>query len=131
VQKSVTWLVAGSLFLIYATLGIISALLIPKLPGNVSLLLLNETFGYSDVHSVSWFLKGLKWLVVLFPVIDICTNSPIIGQSLAGTLISWHMGTDHVHAREKRPFLFIFFRVISVVPSLIFAWWSTQLVRET
>lgn len=130
VQKSVIIAVAVTLILIYGLMGVISALAIPGLPPNVSHLMSQEYFGYTAT-TLPWVLVVLKELVVVFPVLDICSNAPIVAQSLAGVVTSWGWGPDHTQVRSSHPFLFRLGRALCLFPAVLLASSSHDFVLLT
>lgn len=120
VQKSVIIAVAATLIFTYGSMGVISALAYPGLPPNVSHLLSQEYFGYSQ-ETLPLALKVIKELVILFPVLDICSNAPIVAQSLAGVITSWLWGPDHTSLRSSHPVLYRAGRALCLAPAVLLA----------
>ena len=130
VQKSVIIAVAITVIIVYGSMGVVSALVIPDLPPNASHLLSQEYFGYTAT-TLPRVLAALKELVVIFPVLDICSNAPIVAQSLAGVVTSWGWGSDHAQVRRSHPYLFRLGRAFCLFPAVLLASSSHNFVLLT
>ena len=114
---------------LYALLGF-TGLLMPGLPDNISLLFAKETYGYS-AETVPVMLQVVNWMVIFIPVLDVWTNSPIYGQSLAGLLTTCAYGTNHTQVRDAHPILYRFLRCFVMIPPAFVASLSPFLVPST
>jgi len=103
---------------------------VPNVPENISLLFGSETYGYA-AEAVPQVLRFGSALVIIIPVLNICTNSPIYGQVLSGMLTSSLYGTNHDRVRAVRPYLFRAIRFAVMLPPVFLALLSLRLVRTT
>ena len=110
---------------LYALLGFVG-LVVPGLPDNISLLFATETYGYSS-DSVPFLLQTLNLVVICVPVFQVWTNSPILGQSLAGILTTWVYGPNHTKVRAAHPLLFRAIRCLVLCPPVLLAALSHRL----
>jgi len=104
---------------VYGAMGI-TGLLLPGLPDNISLLFSSETYGY-PADSVPYILQCINSVVISIPVLDICTNSPIYGQSISGIVTTCFYGPRHSKVRSERPVLYRAIRCLVVVPPVLMA----------
>ena len=129
VLKNIILALSLSIIFIYGSIGVSSALTIPNLPSNVSHLFGRESFGYEDDQRPLW-VGLLKGLIVLFPVLDISSNTLILAQSLSGVVISLFWGSDHSQVRTTHPFFFRLNRSVWMLPVGLFAGLTHNLVRD-
>jgi hypothetical protein len=126
-HNTVAMWVALSTIGIYGAMGMIG-LLLPGLQDNISLLFSNEMYGYA-ADSVPPPLRLLNLIIIFIPVIDVCTNSPIYGQSLSGIVTTCFYGPMHSQVRIHHPVIYKVIRCAVVVPPVLMAAMSHKLVR--
>ena len=129
-QKQVAAWVSISTFALYCFFGTICALLIEKIPSNVSLYFKEEVEKLGEIAVPSMLLL-LTYVVIIAPAIDITTNAPIYGHALAGGVITSIYGTNHQEIKRLHPILYRLIRVICVLPAFFLASLSTKLVTIT
>lgn len=128
-HRLVALLICVSIIVLFGTMGSVG-LVVPSVPDNISLLFGSETYGY-EAGTVPYILKIGSALVILIPVLNICTNSPMYGQVLSGMITSSLYGTNHEEVRTLQPFLFRSIRFLVVFPPALLALLSLRLVRTT
>ena len=125
-HRFVALLVCISTIVLFGAMGTVG-LIVPNVPDNISLLFGYETYGY-EVEAIPQILRLGSALVIVIPVLNICTNSPIYGQVLSGMLTSSLYGTNHEEVRRVRPYLFRAMRCAVVLPPALLALLSVRLV---
>ena len=129
-QKSAIVAVTLTVIFLYGSIGVLSAVSVPNIPSNVSHLLRWEFFGYEQ-EELPVVLGMVKQLMVLLPVLAICSIAPIFAQSLSGVVVSLFYGADHTQVRKNHPYLYRLNRSIWMIPAGFFASLTHHLVPST
>lgn len=119
-RQVATWVNLSTLCL-YCVFGSVCAIFLPDIPSNISLFFKELNTGGSILTKVAVLL------VLVAPAVDIITNAPIDGHTLAGGVTTTIYGTDHEQTRQDNPVLYRVIRVLCVLPPFFLASLSTDL----
>ena len=122
-QQQIARFIALSTFFSYLFIGVPAALLLPAVPENISLL-------YASVSQKSFWLNVSTSLLLLIPMLQICANASMYGQTLSGAVTSWLYGSDHHSVRHSHPLCYLAIRLAVLLPGVGLAWHIPRLVRK-
>lgn len=129
-QKEVAIGMTVSIGILYGLIGTISSLCFKELPENFSLFF-DKYLEKLSAEQIPYLFPAFAFLAIHFPAIDIISNSSIYGQSLAGVFVTFLYGTNHRLAMNNHRLVCKLIRVLCVVPPLICAHFSRELVCFT